>query len=163
MDSQDDTGAESEGYFCIRVSSTEVNRRRQHRTSTFSKEGYFCIRASSTEVNQRRQHRTSTFSKDHCLLSCKGVSDKSYSLASPLSAGLWGNCRFSTDGECMSLRSIRGLGGISGETKTQKAERVRRGVAAAIRHPNVQSVDAPTPTAKHTARATGGALWVYCR
>ena len=36
MDSQSDTGAESEVYFCIRASSTEVNRRRQHRKSTFS-------------------------------------------------------------------------------------------------------------------------------
>ena len=34
MDSQGDTGAESEVYFCIRASSTKVNRRMQHRTST---------------------------------------------------------------------------------------------------------------------------------
>ena len=42
MDSQGDTGAESEVYFCIRASSTKVNRRRQHRTSTFRTSSTAC-------------------------------------------------------------------------------------------------------------------------
>ena len=59
MDSQGDTGAESEGYPCIRASSTEVNRRRQHRTST---EHFHPAHCSRPQVRvgrvTERTHRT---------------------------------------------------------------------------------------------------------
>ncbi len=59
MDSQGDTGTESKVYICIRASSTEVNRRRQHRTSTFRKEKSRCRTPCPTS--------TQTFNPLYCI------------------------------------------------------------------------------------------------
>ena len=66
------------------------------------------------------------------------------------------------DALLLSTKLTPRLGGTA-KTKTQVEVRERRVEDVAKRHSNVSRSAVPTPTASHTARATGGSPWVHCR